>query len=57
MESFVNVFITKGLFQNGFQQKNYINILFVEKNYVKRAPQAKIFSKLTDKISKFEFFN
>ena len=27
---FINVFITKGLFQNGFYQKNYINIIFVE---------------------------
>ena len=34
-----------------------MNILFVKKNYVKRAPQAKIFSKLADKFSKFKFPN
>ena len=45
--------LLRDYFKMVFNSKNYINILFVEKNYVKRAPQAKTFSKLTDKISKF----
>ena len=43
---FINVFITKGLFQNGFQQKNYINILFVEKNLCKKGAAGEKFFKI-----------
>ena len=44
--TFINVFITKGLFQNGFQQKNYINILFVEKNLCKKGAAGEKFFKI-----------
>ena len=50
---FIKVFNYKGIISQWFLTEKLYEDTFCKKNYVKRAPQAKNFSKLADKVSKF----